>query len=111
MDELDKEYYKISDVAEMLGVTMATLRFWEKEFPEAAPIRTATRTRYYTPATIRTLRIIYFLVRVKGLRLEAAREQLRVNRENVSRRMDVIDELQSLRSELKEMLSALGKRK
>lgn len=111
MDSLDKEYYKIGDVAEMLGVTMATLRFWEKEFPEAAPVRTPSRTRYYTPEIIRTLRIIHYLVRVKGLRLEAAREQLRVNRENVSKRMDVIDDLQSLRSELKDLLSALGRRR
>lgn len=111
MDELEKEYYRIGEVAEMLGVTMATLRFWEKEFPEAAPIRTPTRTRYYTPEIIRNLRIIYFLVRVKGLRLEAAREQLRINRANISRRMDVIDQLQGIRAELREMVLALSRRR
>ena len=30
--QLGKLYYKIKDVAEMLGVQQSTLRFWEKEF-------------------------------------------------------------------------------
>lgn len=110
-EPIAKKYYKIGDVAEILGVSLSTLRFWEKEFPEAAPMRSPTRTRYYSPETLHTLRIIQYLVRVKGLRLEAAREQLRINRENISRRMDVIEELQMLRSDLKQMLSSLSRRK
>ncbi len=110
-DDLDKEYYKISEVAEMLGVSQPTLRFWEKEFPEAAPMRTPSRTRFYTPESIRLLRIIHYLVRVKGLRLEAAREQLRLNRANVSTRMEVIEKLESLKEDLTTLLHSLKRRK
>ena len=64
MDALDKDYYKIKDVAELIGVPQSTLRYWEKEFPECSPRRSATNIRYYTPADIETLRIIHFLLKV-----------------------------------------------
>ncbi|HBC21801.1 MAG TPA: transcriptional regulator [Porphyromonadaceae bacterium] len=111
MEALDKDYYKIKDVAELIGVPQSTLRYWEKEFPECSPRRSATNIRYYTPADIETLRIIHFLLKVRGLKLDAAKEQLRVNRHNVSRRMEVIDRLGQVREELVNLRKALNIRK
>lgn len=108
---LDKKYYKISDVAEMLHIAASTLRYWEQEFPECAPRRSATRQRYYTPANIECLKIIHYLLKVKGLRIDAAKEQLKSNRNNISKRMQVIDILSKTRDELQEMLTALKKRR
>ena len=101
MDELDKQYYKIRDVAEMLGVPASTLRYWEKEFPQCAPRRSAGNVRYYKPADIEQLRI----------KIEAAKEQLRVNSGNVSRQQAVIERLQSVRDRLEELRKALNIRK
>lgn len=109
--EYDKKYYKIKDVAEMLQVPQSTLRYWETEFPECAPRRSATNIRYYTPENIETLRIINYLIKVKGLRIEAAREQLRNNRSNVSRRSEILKMLGEAREELENILSALTKRR
>lgn len=111
MDNLDKQYYKIKDVAEILGLPQSTLRFWEKEFPEINPRRSATGLRYYTPQDIETLRIITYLIKVKGLKLEAAREQMRTNRHNVSRRMEIIQRLEGVYDELNGLLEALKVRK
>lgn len=47
MEEFDKKYYKIKDVSELLGVSASTLRYWEQEFPECRPRRSATNIRYY----------------------------------------------------------------
>lgn len=107
----DKKYYKIRDVSTMLDVPTSTLRYWETEFPECAPRRSATNQRYYTPANIETFRIIHYLLKVKGLRMDAAKEQFRTNRENISKRMEVIDTLTRTRDELQEMLDALRKRR
>ncbi len=104
---LDKQYYKIKDVAEMLGVPQSTLRFWEKEFSMLNPRRSSTNVRYYTPADIETLRIINYLVRERGLKLDAAREQLRTNRSNVSRRLKAIERLTKVRNELAGLQEAL----
>lgn len=111
MQEFTKEYYKIKDVSEMLSIPQSTLRFWEKEFPEINPRRSTTGLRYYTPSDIETIRIIHYLIRIKGLKLEAAKEQMRNNRRNVSRKLEVIGQLQDIRSRLSNLLDALNKRK
>lgn len=111
MDDLDKQYYKIRDVADMLGVPASTLRYWEKEFPQCAPRRSAGNVRYYKPSDIEQLRIIKYLVKDKGLKIEAAKEQLRVNSGNVSRQQAVIERLQSVRDRLEDLRKALNIRK
>lgn len=111
MEDLDKQYYKIRDVAELLGVNTSTLRYWESEFPEITPRRSRTNQRYYRPEDIKTIRMIHYLVKVKGLRIDAAKEEIASNRKNISRRLEVIELLTNTRNELKEMLNALGKRR
>ncbi len=111
MPEFDKKYYKIRDVSQLLDVPASTLRYWESEFPEITPRRSQANQRFYTPDDIRTLRMIHYLVKVKGLRLDAAKEELSKNRQNVSKRLEVIDILTETRRELTEILSALTKRR
>lgn len=109
--DLDKQFYKIRDVSELLGVPTSTLRYWESEFPEIMPKRSRSNQRYYRPDDIRILRMIHYLVKVKGLRIEAAKEELRSNRKNVSRRLEIIDLLTETKECLNEILGALNKRK
>lgn len=111
MEDLDKKYYRIRDVADFIGVPQATIRFWEQEFPELSPSRTATGLRQYTPEDVETLRIIYYLLKTRGLKIDAARQQLQTNRKNISRRLNVISELMDIRSELDVMLKSLTKRR
>lgn len=110
-DDLSKQYYKIKDVAEMLDVSQATLRYWEQEFPECRPERSPKNQRYYRPSDIKILRIIHYLLKVKGLKIEAAKEQLRLNPENISKRVDIIRRLTEVRDELKLIQKALEIRK
>lgn len=111
MEEFDKQFYKISDVSELLDINASTLRYWEKEFKEIKPIRSNTNQRYYRPEDIKTLRIVHYLVKVKGLRIDAAKEELARNRKNVTKRVEAIELLKETRDELREILSALDKRK
>lgn len=111
MEEYTKKYYKIKDVAELLGLSASTLRYWETEFPECKPRRSNTNIRYYRPEDIELLKIINYLLKVKGLKIEAAKEQLRQNRKNVSNRVKIIDTLLETRAQLDGMLRALTKRK
>lgn len=111
MKDIDKKYYKIKDVAELLDIPASTLRYWEQEFPGISPRRSQGNRRYYTPDDIRQLRIIHFLVKIRGLRIDAAKEELKSNRENIDRRLEIIGTLGKIRNELEEMLSALTKRR
>ena len=43
--------------------------------------------------------------------MEAAKEQLKANRENISRNMEIIEKLTETRNELQQLLDALKKRR
>lgn len=51
MDNLDKKFYKISEVAEILGLPASTLRFWESKFTVIKPRRNAGEHASTLPAT------------------------------------------------------------
>lgn len=110
MKELsEKKYYKIREVAEMLGIPASTLRFWEKQFTIIKPHRNEKGTRFYTPKDVETIRMVHFLVKEKGLRLDAAQEEIRRNRDGVTKKFEAIERLRSVRDRLQEMIDALHK--
>lgn len=109
-NSLSKSYYKIKDVAEIVGVNQSTLRFWESQFEEITPRRSQFNQRYYSPSDIETLHIIKFLIKDKGLKIEAAKEYLSKNRKNLSRKLEAIDKLKRVREELNEILKSLNLR-
>ena len=64
----------------------------------------------YSPADIERLRIIKFLIKDKGLKVDAAREHLRKNRRAVEKTHEVIMRLQEVRRRLDSLLYALDYR-
>lgn len=110
-NDLTKVYYRIADVSQFVGVPQSTLRYWEKEFPDLiSPMRNSGKTRYYTPEQVETLKVIKFLLHTRGLKIDAVRKELKGNPRNISRRMEVIEKLQNVRNELKQILDSLEKR-
>ncbi len=107
-ENIDKKYYKISEVAELVGVPQSTLRFWETQFPMVSPKRNTKGTRFYTPRDVERLRMIHYLLKDKGLHIEAAKEALRTNREGLERQARAVERLRSIRSSLTELLDALN---
>ena len=110
MDRFEKKYYKIREVAEILGLPPSTLRFWESRFTIIKPTRNEHGARFYTPTDIETIRMIYYLVKEKGLKLEAAQEEIRRNQSGVSKRIEAVARLRSVRDRLSLLLDALNKR-
>lgn len=110
MEELDKKYYKIGDVAQITGIPESTLRYWETQFTIVRPKRNAKNIRFYTPNDIETIRKIYYLVKEKGLKLDAAQAQLRANRDGVDKRFEVVDRLKGIRAQLVQLQQALDSR-
>ena len=108
MDELNKRFYRIGDVAEILDIPASTLRYWEKEFTIIKPMRSAKNIRLYTPKDIETIKMIYFLVKEKGLKLDAAQAMIRRNRDGVSKRFEVIERLKTVKQQLLALSAALA---
>ena len=95
-----KLYYSISEVAAQFGVAESLLRYWEKECPSIKPKKTNRQVRQYSAQDIEEIDLIYNLVKVRGMKLSAAREVLKKNREGVARSTELINTLEGVRNEL-----------
>ena len=108
METTEKKFYRIGEVAQLLGIPTSTLRFWEGQFTIIKPRRNDRGTRLYTPADVEKIRMVYYLVKEKGLKLDAAQEQIRHNHSGVSQRFEALDRLHSVRDRVKQLLDATG---
>ncbi len=108
MQELNKKFYRIGDVAVILGIPESTLRYWETQFTIIKPRRNAKNIRFYTPNDIETIRKVHYLVKEKGLKLDAAQAQIRANRDCVDKRFEVVDRLKEIKAQLQGLQRALG---
>ena len=97
----EKYYYTISEVAQMLGVSETLLRYWEKEFPQQInPTKGARGVRRYTKENIEKIRVVYDLVKVRGLKLAAARDVLKQNKQGTVQTLEVIQRLRKVKEEI-----------
>lgn len=107
-DKLSKKFYKIGDVAEILNIPTSTLRFWEKEFTVIKPKRNTKNIRVYTVKDIETIKMIYYLVKEKGLKLDAAQAMIKRNRDGISKQFEVVERLKQMREQLLQLDNALA---
>ena len=73
---IQKQYFSISEVAQMFGVNASLLRFWEKEFKQIQPKTNARGKRSYRKKDIEVIRSIYVLVKEQGFTLDGAKKAL-----------------------------------
>lgn len=102
-----KLYYSIGEVAEMFDVNESLLRFWEKEFPQLSPKKGGRGVRQYRKEDIETVKLIYHLVKERGMTLPGARQRMKDNKEATLRNFEIVERLKSIREELLGMKSAL----
>ena len=98
-----KLYYSIGEVAKMFNVSETLLRFWEKQFPQISPRKSGRNIRQYSKEDIEEVRLVYNLVKVRGMKLAAAREALRKNKQGEQRTSEVVERLKAVREELMKM--------
>ena len=106
-DKKLKLYYSIGEVAQMLGVSETLLRFWEKKFPQLNPKRAGRDIRQYRQEDVETAKMIYHLVKERGMTLDGAQRRLRNNGESAKRNYEGVDRLKAIREELVSMRKEL----
>ncbi len=74
----DKLYFKIGEVARIVGVKPYVLRYWETEFSALRPGKTRSKHRLYRRRDVETLLRIKILLHDQRFTIEGARKQLRV---------------------------------
>jgi len=105
--KVEKLYYTIGEVAVMFNVNPSLIRFWEKEFDIIKPKKNKKGNRFFTIQDIDNFRLIYHLVKEKGLTLQGARKKIRENREDTNNNFQVIKALTDIKSLLLEIRESL----
>ncbi len=111
MEEFDKKYYKIREVSDLLGIPMSTLRFWESQFTIIKPKRTEKGTRLYSASDMEKIRLVNYLVKERGIKIDVAQEMIKHNHAGVSKRYETIQRLKAIRQELIGLMSSLSSKK
>ena len=101
--KVEKLYYSIGEVAKMLGVPVSTVRFWENEFEILKPNKNKKGNRLFTQNDVKNLKLLYHLVKEKGMTLAGARKQLTEKREETDYKFEINESLQNIRSILLEI--------
>ena len=103
-----KIYYSMGEVCDLFGVNASLLRFWESEFPILKIAKNSRGHRIYTPADVDNLRLIYHLVKEKGMTLEGAKKRIRQNKDGESHEAEIIERLRGIRNMLAALREELG---
>ena len=72
----EDKVYRIGEVAAELQLKTSVLRFWESEFPELVPKRSAKGHRSYNAQDVELLKRIKQLLHEQGMTIEGAKRVL-----------------------------------
>ena len=73
----DRRYFRIGEVAVLLGVKPYVLRYWETEFPQVRPQKSRSGQRLYRRREVETLLDIRTLLYERGFTIAGARKALK----------------------------------
>lgn len=110
-NDLSKKYYTIGQVSDILDIPAPTLRYWESRFPILKPRRNQGQQRRYTPDDIEKIRMVNFLVKERGLHIDAAIQRLNSDPNTVARHSAAVTRLHQIRDTLAAMLDSLNSRR
>jgi len=72
----NKPYFRIGEVARLVGVETHVLRYWESEFPQFEPLRAPGGQRVFHRPHVETARLIKTLLHEQGYTVKGARARL-----------------------------------
>ena len=101
----DKLFYSMGEVAEMFDVNTSLIRHWESQFSVIRPKRNKKGNRRFSPEDVENLKMIYHLVKERGMTLEGAKKALRKapSESGVDRDAELMERLQRIRALLVEV--------
>lgn len=95
--KVEKLYYSIGEVAELLEVPVSTVRFWENEFDILKPMKNKKGNRLFTPADVKNLKMLYHLVKEEGMTLSGAKKKLSEKWDDTEYKYEINESLQKIK--------------
>ena len=108
---VEKIYYSMGEITEMLDVEPTAIRYWCSQFSCLRPKRNAKGNRMFTKQDVERLKRIHHLLKEKKMTIEGAQKAMRKNAtiaEGEDTDMALLEQLQTLRAMLLEMREGLG---
>ena len=102
----EKLFYSMGEVAEMFDVNASLIRHWESQFSILRPKRNKKGNRLFSPQDVENLKLIYHLVKERGMTLEGAKKALKQKpaaEGGVQRDAELMERLQRIRALLVEV--------
>lgn len=108
----DKTYFKIGEVATIVGIKTSVLRYWETEFFFLAPEKSSAGQRLYTRQNIETVQQIKQLLyqekyTIEGVRKKLAPRKLSVSKKTLETSTDPLALLRLIQQDLLEIRASL----
>lgn len=103
-----KLLYSMGEVTEMFDVNASLIRYWESKFDCIKPHKNKKGNRMFTPSDVENLKLIYHLVKEKGMTLEGANNTMKRRGKSVKRDVSILERLQNIRAMLVEVRNSLG---
>ena len=105
---VEKLYYTIGEVSQELDVNASLVRFWAGKFPEfIKPARNKKGNRLFTAKDMANFKVIYYLVKERGMTLEGAAKRMKDNLTGEDKRVEVISMLTSIKEKLMKISATL----
>lgn len=95
-----KVFYSIGEVAKRFQVQTSTIRYWENEFDILKPKKNNKGNRLFTRKDMENLKLIYHLLKEKGMTLKGAKMKLNDNPADTIQTFEIVKRLQEVREEL-----------
>ena len=92
----------------MFDVNASLIRYWESKFDCIKPHKNKKGNRMFTPSDIENFKLIYHLVKEKGMTLEGANSAMKRRNKSVKRDVSILERLQNIRAMLLEVRESLG---
>ena len=103
-----KLLYTMGEVTEMFDVNASLIRYWESKFDCIKPQKNKKGNRLFTPSDVENFRLIYHLVKEKGMTLEGANSAMKRRGKKLLGEISILERLQNIRAMLVEVRESLG---
>ena len=108
-----QEFFSIGEVCELTGLKPHVLRYWESQFRFLSPAKNRSGNRVYQRREVELIMLVKHLLYNEKYTIEGARQKVDEHRrggdlKTMARGALTVQSLESLESELKELIALLG---
>ena len=105
--KIEKLFYSIGEVANLINVNVSVIRFWDKEFEVLKPKKNKKGNRLFTKSDLENVKLIHYLLKIKGYTVKGAKKAIKSNKNHIKENLILKDKLNEIRDFLTSIKQSL----